>query len=221
MRQEKNSPQLMQALKQKRCQTRTRPRKKACVYGARVSGPTHYNYFRSYQPSQGRYTQNDPIGLAGGLNRGVYVEGNPISYSDPLGLETCVMVTRGIGGLGTHAALYMSRVKRNESDAQTTPFIYDPAGSYSGRSNFSYGPKADIKKFGDYHKKKDGDTTESTCKNTTAEEEQRLYERALAEGPQGGLACSISVSNVLSGSPYFPNVSPGTLFPGNLFRNAR
>ena len=46
----------------------------------------HYNYFRSYQPTQGRYTQPDPIGLAGGLNRFGYVGGNPLSNIDPLGL---------------------------------------------------------------------------------------------------------------------------------------
>ena len=34
-----------------------------------------YNYFRSYQPTQGRYTQNDPIGLSGGQNRFAYVGG--------------------------------------------------------------------------------------------------------------------------------------------------
>lgn len=150
-----------------------------------------------------------------------YVGGNPLWAIDPWGLETCVLVTRGIGGLGTHTALYMSGVRRNESDKRSTPVLYDPAGSYSGLDNFSYGSKADINKFANYHKKKDGDTTESTCKNTTAEEEQRLYERALAEGPQGGLACSISISNVLSGSPYFPSVKPSTLFPGNLFRSAK
>ncbi len=44
-----------------------------------------YNYFRSYQPTQGRYTQSDPIGLAGGLNRFGYVEGNPLSRIDPTG----------------------------------------------------------------------------------------------------------------------------------------
>ncbi len=48
---------------------------------------TFYNYFRSYQPNQGRYTQGDPIGLEGGLNRFSYVEGNPASRVDPLGLE--------------------------------------------------------------------------------------------------------------------------------------
>ena len=44
-----------------------------------------YNYFRTYQPAQGRYTQNDPIGLGGGLNRFGYAEGNPVSRTDPTG----------------------------------------------------------------------------------------------------------------------------------------
>ncbi len=46
----------------------------------------HYNYFRSYDPKTGRYTQTDPIGLQGGWNRFSYVGGNPLSGIDPLGL---------------------------------------------------------------------------------------------------------------------------------------
>jgi RHS repeat-associated protein len=60
----------------------------------------HYNYFRSYSPTSGRYTQADPIGLSGGWNRFGYVEANPLAYTDPRGQST-VAIPVGIGaGLG-------------------------------------------------------------------------------------------------------------------------
>jgi RHS repeat-associated protein len=45
-----------------------------------------YRRNRYYDPSTGRFTQEDPIGLAGGLNAYGFANGDPVSYSDPYGL---------------------------------------------------------------------------------------------------------------------------------------
>ncbi|MGZ5078424.1 MAG: RHS repeat-associated core domain-containing protein [Usitatibacter sp.] len=47
----------------------------------------HYNYFRDYDPSLGRYVESDPIGLTGGLNTYAYVLSSPLRRADPRGLD--------------------------------------------------------------------------------------------------------------------------------------
>ena len=46
----------------------------------------HYNYYRTYDPTSGRYIESDPNGLRGGLNTFNYVDDNPLLYFDNLGL---------------------------------------------------------------------------------------------------------------------------------------
>uniref|UniRef100_UPI001F2AFF96 RHS repeat-associated core domain-containing protein n=1 Tax=Enterobacter quasiroggenkampii TaxID=2497436 RepID=UPI001F2AFF96 len=47
----------------------------------------HYNLFRYYDPDCGRFTQQDPIGLAGGINLYQYAP-NALTWVDPLGLAS-------------------------------------------------------------------------------------------------------------------------------------
>jgi len=46
----------------------------------------HYNYFRDYDPSMGRYVESDPISVFAGTNTYTYVINNPLKYRDLRGL---------------------------------------------------------------------------------------------------------------------------------------
>ena len=61
------------------------PLRYAGQYADRETG-LHYNLFRYYDPQVGRFTVQDPIGLAGGENLYAYAP-NPFSWIDPWGLS--------------------------------------------------------------------------------------------------------------------------------------
>jgi RHS repeat-associated protein len=69
-------------------------------YTGRENDGTGLYYYRAryYNPSLGRFISEDPIGLQGGANLYAYVDGDPLSYTDPTGEFWNYVIGGAIGG---------------------------------------------------------------------------------------------------------------------------
>jgi RHS repeat-associated protein len=67
------------------------------VLDGRDATGTLYRRNRYYDPASGRFTQEDPIGVAGGVNLYGYAGGDPINNSDPFGLCPAALTGRPCG----------------------------------------------------------------------------------------------------------------------------
>ncbi|EIS6228897.1 RHS repeat protein, partial [Escherichia coli] len=90
----------------------------------------YYNRHRYYDPLQGRYITQDPIGLKGGWSFYQYPL-NPISNIDPLGLETlkCIKPLHSMGGTG----------ERSGPDIWGNPFYHQYLCVPDGKGDYTCG----------------------------------------------------------------------------------
>ncbi|EOC0267046.1 RHS repeat-associated core domain-containing protein [Cronobacter dublinensis] len=125
-------------------------------YLDRESG-LHYNLFRYYDPVAGRYTQMDPIGLAGGMNTYSYV-GDTLVWVDPWGLAgndifihytdkfgfNRIMET-GVIEVNSKGEVYITDILMSPEDAMRDIFINDPV--HTGRGDYAIIFKADAEQM--------------------------------------------------------------------------
>jgi RHS repeat-associated protein len=62
------------------------------IRGSQDNSGLMYRRNRYYDPGTGRFTQKDPIGVAGGLNVYGYAGGDPVNFADPFGLSPAKIV---------------------------------------------------------------------------------------------------------------------------------
>jgi RHS repeat-associated protein len=174
-------------------------------YSGRENDGTGLYHLRAryYNPTLGRFISSDPIGLRGGLNTYGYAAGNPVSFRDPLGLVTVVVVNNNLPGTGLHSGAWIG----NQGD----PVLYDPNGSYHS------GTRGDEGIFGeeeaslqDYiaFQGLDGDDVQIYTFNTTPEEEAALVARLDKSEvvDPGFFSCAISTAALLDGIGPFKNL---------------
>ncbi|WP_421569286.1 RHS repeat-associated core domain-containing protein [Stenotrophomonas sp. PD6] len=91
----------------------------------------YYNYQRDYEPSVGRYSQRDPIGLAGGISGYAYASGRPTTKFDPSGLiDVWVWMPLPYeGGVPSYGKLHSS-FGHVSATSLGTDYSFGPGGNY-------------------------------------------------------------------------------------------
>jgi RHS repeat-associated protein len=139
-------------------QTRTAPSKNGLRYDNCASGRTFYNHWRYFDPATGRYTQSDPIGLAGGsFSTYNYVNSAATMFTDPMGLQVLPFPPPpipGVPNLSTDAqrqlAEQLTRATQGNEDRQKTYQTYtryNPVTGqcYTGRTSGYGTPEENIR----------------------------------------------------------------------------
>jgi RHS repeat-associated protein len=100
---------------------------------------TLYRRYRVYDPVTGRFTQEDPIGFAGGLNLYGFANGDPVNFSDPFGLMGCPPMCSGLNP--RHLELEVERMESMKGKS-VSEILWDNAPVLVASAAVTLGPAA-------------------------------------------------------------------------------
>jgi RHS repeat-associated protein len=100
---------------------------------------TYYRRNRTYDPSTARFTQEDPIGLSGGINAYGFASGDPVNYQDPFGLcvwDLCIGEAYGTAVLaaGVATILTVAYIDLTHKYGSPSAWLSDHAGATHGKA---------------------------------------------------------------------------------------
>ncbi|MCP5443160.1 MAG: hypothetical protein H6968_09020 [Chromatiaceae bacterium] len=109
-------------------------------FTGREPDATGLTYFRAryYDPTLGRFTQRDPIGLAGGLNPYTYVSNSPQNFTDPLGLRQAA-VTAGASQQTAYAGASSPGIVEQIARNAVVNIFADTESAYNAVESFNNG----------------------------------------------------------------------------------
>jgi len=158
----------------------------------------YYNRHRYYDPQQGRYISQDPIGLKGGMNHYNYAGNDPINSIDPKGLKTEVIIFEGVGWGGSS----FGHVATNIDD---TIYSWGPSGM-------------SVMPYQDYMDRNTFRNAKGYTLNLSPEEQAQLEHRLMWQKGKGsygalGFNCTDPLERGLEDLGYDlgVNITPGSL----------
>jgi RHS repeat-associated protein len=109
-----------------------------------------YRRNRYYDGLTGQFTQEDPLGLGGGINAYGFAGGDPVNYDDPFGLDpchvsgNCTQAQEGIDKAAAHATRDLAaragmQSIYTESVAEDREYVGDVVKENSGDYNYTAG----------------------------------------------------------------------------------
>lgn len=165
---------------------------------------------RYYDPNSGQFTQEDPIGLAGGLNLFGFAQGDPINYSDPFGL--CPKI-KDKNGNETKAPCILFAILAGEARSATREFQTGAANVIKNRAKLISGDyNAVINARGQFSAMRTDDPNRTVVDKVLATGEVDSGLRDVVEGVYNGTIGDNTQGALLYYSPQ--SMNPAYKVPG-------